>query len=106
MFGLCVVCAYVWYVYGVCVCVVCECAFVVCVVRVRCVCVCVMCFYYNLFRHAPLKYYNSICIILYFGKNFITWNAVTWSISGIPLHLNLQHFEHLKHGVVQFVKSL
>jgi len=60
----------------------------------------------DLFRHAPLQEYNTTCFIVHFGNFFIIGNAVTWIISGFPLHLHLQYFEHLKTGGVQFVKSL
>ena len=69
------------------------------------VCVCVF-LYIDLFRHAPLQECNTTCFIVHFGNFFIIGNAVTWTISGFPLHLHLQYFEHLKTGGVQFVKSL
>ena len=62
--------------------------------------------YIDLFRHAPLQECNTRCSIVHFGNFFIIGNAVIWTISGFPLHLHLQYFEHLKTGGVQFVKSL
>ena len=60
----------------------------------------------DLFRLAPLKECNTTCFSVHFGNFFIIGNAVTCTISGFPLHLHLQFFEHLKPGGVQFVKSL
>ena len=89
-----------------CVCVVwCVGVCVWCVGVGECVCVCGVFFFNNdLFRHAPLQECNTTCFIVHFGDFFIIGNAVTWIISGFPLHL--QYFEHLKTRGVQFVKSL
>ena len=64
-----------------------------------CIYACVyVCIFLNnvLFRHAPLQESNTTCFIVHFGNFFIIGNAVTWTISGFPLHLHLQYFEHLK----------
>jgi len=79
----------------------------VCMYVYVCVCVCLCIFLYiDLFRHAPLQECNTTCFIVHFGNFFIVGKAVTWTISGFPLHSFLQCFEHLKTGGVQFVKSL
>jgi len=87
------------------------CVYVCMYVCVRvCVYVCVyVCMYFfcnDLFRHVPLQECNTTCFIVHFGNFFSIGNAVTWTVSGFPLHLHLQYFEHLKTGGVQFVKSL
>jgi len=44
----------------------------------------------DLFMHAPLQECITTCFIVHFGNFFIIGNAVTWTISGFPLHLHLQ----------------
>ena len=68
-----------------------------------CMCVCMfVCMYFFIMIYLC----NTTCFIVHFVNFFIIGNAVTWTISGFPLYLHLQYFEHLKTGGVQFVKSL
>jgi len=83
---------------------VCVCVYVymyVCIYVCMCVCMYVFCtyIYIDIFRHAPLQECNTTCFIVHFGNFFIIRNAVTWTISGFPLHLHLQYFEHLRPEV-------